>query len=161
MSTRIGIAADPVRADGSRSPPAGEVPGGGRAAEVVSGPGFPDMPRLELEQLLGQLIREPVPLRLADRSGHPASAGFPPGHPPMTGFLGVPVRIRRARRRDDEPGRGAGGLATTAPGSWTPPPRVPSRCPGRWPVGRSVFQKGNGEMEHARICSTLGWHPHA
>jgi len=125
MSARIGIPADPVRADGSRSPPAGEVPGGGRAAEVVSGPGFPDMPRLELEQLLGQLIREPVPLRLADRSGHPASAGFPPGHPPMTGFLGVPVRIRRARRRDDEPGRGAGGLATTAPGSWTPPPRVP------------------------------------
>jgi signal transduction histidine kinase len=43
--------------------------------------------------ILGQLIRKPVPLRLADLSGHPASAGFPPGHPPMTGFLGVPVRI--------------------------------------------------------------------
>jgi signal transduction histidine kinase len=43
--------------------------------------------------ILGLLIRKPVPLRLADLSGHPASAGFPPGHPPMTGFLGVPVRI--------------------------------------------------------------------
>jgi signal transduction histidine kinase len=43
--------------------------------------------------ILGLLIRKPVPLRLADLSGHPASAGFPPGHSPMTGFLGVPVRI--------------------------------------------------------------------
>jgi signal transduction histidine kinase len=43
--------------------------------------------------ILGLLIREPVPIRLADLSGHPASAGFPPWHPPMTGFLGVPVRI--------------------------------------------------------------------
>ena len=43
--------------------------------------------------ILGLLISEPVPLRLADLSGHPASAGVPPGHPPMTGFLGVPVRI--------------------------------------------------------------------
>ena len=183
MSTRIDIPADPVRADGSRSPPAAGTPGGARAAEVVSGLGFPDMPRLELDQLLvqlvdraddvlaaqgrlrgllranalvagelslpvvlrqivgaarelvgaryaalgvlgrdgeleqfvhagmdeelaarigelprgrgilGLLIRKPVPLRLADLSGHPASAGFPPGHPPMTGFLGVPVRI--------------------------------------------------------------------
>ena len=41
----------------------------------------------------GLLISEPTPPRLADLSGHPASAGFPPGHPPMTGFLGVPVRI--------------------------------------------------------------------
>ena len=43
--------------------------------------------------ILGLLIRKPVPLRLAALSGHPASTGFPPGHPPMTGFLGVPVRI--------------------------------------------------------------------
>ena len=43
--------------------------------------------------ILGLLISEPVPMRLADLSAHPASAGFPPGHPPMTGFLGVPVRI--------------------------------------------------------------------
>ena len=183
MSTRIDIPAGPVRADGPRSPPAAEIPGGARAADAVSGLGFPDIPRLELDQLLlqlvdraddvlatqgrlrgllranalvagelslpvvlrqivgaardlvgaryaalgvlgrdgeleqfvhagmdeelvgrigklprgrgilGLLIRKPVPLRLADLSGHPASAGFPPGHPPMTGFLGVPVRI--------------------------------------------------------------------
>ncbi len=43
--------------------------------------------------ILGLLSRNPVPIRLADLSAHPASAGFPPGHPPMTGFLGVPVRI--------------------------------------------------------------------
>ena len=183
MSTRIDIPADPVRADESRSPPVAEVPGGARAADAAGGLGFPDIPRLELDQLLvqlvdraddvlaaqgrlrgllranalvagelslpvvlrqivaaardlvgaryaalgvlgrdgeleqfvhagmdeelvgrigelprgrgilGLLIRKPVPLRLADLSGHPASAGFPPGHPPMTGFLGVPVRI--------------------------------------------------------------------
>ncbi len=44
--------------------------------------------------LLGLLIDDPRPLRLADISGHPASSGFPEGHPPMRGFLGVPVRIR-------------------------------------------------------------------
>lgn len=183
MSTRIDISADPVRADEPRSPPVAEIPGGARAADAAGGLGFPDIPRLELDQLLvqlvdraddvqaaqgrlrgllranalvagelslpvvlrqivaaardlvgaryaalgvlgrdgeleqfvhagmdeelvgrigelprgrgilGLLIRKPVPLRLADLSGHPASAGFPPGHPPMTGFLGVPVRI--------------------------------------------------------------------
>src|SRR5580704_8625411 len=183
MSTRIDIPADPVRADEPRSPPVADIPGGARAADAVSGLGFTDIPRLELDQLLvqlvdraddvlatqgrlrgllranaliagelslpvvlrqivaaardlvgaryaalgvlgrdgeldqfvhagmdeelvarigdlprgrgilGLLIRQPAPLRLADLSGHPASAGFPPGHPPMTGFLGVPVRI--------------------------------------------------------------------
>jgi len=44
--------------------------------------------------LLGLLIDDPRPLRLADISGHPASSGFPAGHPPMHGFLGVPVRVR-------------------------------------------------------------------
>jgi signal transduction histidine kinase len=44
--------------------------------------------------LLGMLIRDPRPLRLADISAHPASSGFPEGHPPMRGFLGVPVRVR-------------------------------------------------------------------
>ncbi|GGR84114.1 histidine kinase [Streptomyces aureoverticillatus] len=44
--------------------------------------------------LLGELIRNPQPLRLAELSDHPASAGFPPHHPPMHSFLGVPVRVR-------------------------------------------------------------------
>ena len=183
MGTRIGISADPARIGEPRSPPVADAPGGARAADAAGGLGFPDIPRLELDQLLvqlvdraddvlatqgrlrgllranalvagelslpvvlrqivaaardlvgaryaalgvlgrdgeleqfvhagmdeelaarigdlprgrgilGLLISEPVPLRLADLSGHPASAGFPPGHPPMTGFLGVPVRI--------------------------------------------------------------------
>jgi signal transduction histidine kinase len=43
--------------------------------------------------ILGLLIVEPQPLRLADLSAHPASVGFPPGHPPMRTFLGVPLRV--------------------------------------------------------------------
>ena len=44
--------------------------------------------------LLGELIRHPEPLRLADLQAHPSSYGFPPNHPPMTRFLGVPIRVR-------------------------------------------------------------------
>jgi len=44
--------------------------------------------------LLGELITNPRPLRLADMSAHPRSFGFPEGHPPMKTFLGAPVRIR-------------------------------------------------------------------
>jgi signal transduction histidine kinase len=44
--------------------------------------------------LLGLLIDDPQPLRLADIAAHPQSSGFPSGHPPMRSFLGVPVRIR-------------------------------------------------------------------
>lgn len=44
--------------------------------------------------LLGQLILDPRPLRIADLSTHESSVGFPPHHPPMRSFLGVPVRVR-------------------------------------------------------------------
>ncbi|MEV8474035.1 GAF domain-containing protein [Streptomyces sp. NPDC051173] len=44
--------------------------------------------------ILGELIRHPEPLRLAKLSEHPASYGFPPGHPPMHSFMGVPIRVR-------------------------------------------------------------------
>lgn len=44
--------------------------------------------------ILGELIRHPEPLRLAKLSDHPASYGFPPHHPPMNSFLGVPIRVR-------------------------------------------------------------------
>jgi signal transduction histidine kinase len=44
--------------------------------------------------VLGALIRDPRPLRLSDVSQHPHSYGFPEGHPPMVGFLGVPILIR-------------------------------------------------------------------
>ena len=44
--------------------------------------------------ILGLLIREPHPIRLPDLGEHPDSYGFPPNHPPMRGFLGVPIRVR-------------------------------------------------------------------
>ena len=44
--------------------------------------------------VLGLLIKEPHPLRLADISAHPESSGFPEGHPAMRSFVGVPVRVR-------------------------------------------------------------------
>jgi signal transduction histidine kinase len=44
--------------------------------------------------LLGELIREPKPLRLPDVNRHPHAYGFPPAHPPMYSFLGVPIMIR-------------------------------------------------------------------
>ena len=44
--------------------------------------------------VLGLLIADPRPLRLAHLSDHPDSFGFPPDHPPMTSFLGVPIKVR-------------------------------------------------------------------
>ncbi|MCU1456470.1 MAG: putative signal transduction histidine kinase [Actinomycetia bacterium] len=44
--------------------------------------------------ILGLLIVEPRPIRLARLGDHPDSYGFPDHHPPMTSFLGVPVRVR-------------------------------------------------------------------
>jgi signal transduction histidine kinase len=44
--------------------------------------------------VLGELIRSPRPLRMADVGSHPYSYGFPVGHPPMSAFLGVPVMVR-------------------------------------------------------------------
>jgi signal transduction histidine kinase len=58
--------------------------------------------------VLGLLIEQPRPLRLADVGRHPRSYGFPPGHPPMSNFLGVPVMVR---------GRAWGNLYLTEKGS--------------------------------------------
>ncbi|MDQ6732392.1 MAG: GAF domain-containing sensor histidine kinase [Actinomycetota bacterium] len=44
--------------------------------------------------VLGVLIKQPRPLRLADVGAHPSSYGFPAGHPPMHSFLGLPIMIR-------------------------------------------------------------------
>jgi signal transduction histidine kinase len=44
--------------------------------------------------ILGVLIRDAKPLRLHDLADDPRSVGFPPGHPPMKGFLGVPILLR-------------------------------------------------------------------
>jgi signal transduction histidine kinase len=60
--------------------------------------------------ILGLLIIDPRPIRLPDLSAHPESFGFPPNHPPMSSFLGVPIRVRGqvfgnlylTGKRDDE-----------------------------------------------------------
>jgi len=44
--------------------------------------------------ILGVLIRDAQPLRLHDLAEDPRSVGFPPAHPPMRSFLGVPVMLR-------------------------------------------------------------------
>jgi signal transduction histidine kinase len=44
--------------------------------------------------VLGLLIDDPQPLRLADVGAHPRSYGFPLSHPPMGNFLGVPILVR-------------------------------------------------------------------
>ncbi len=59
--------------------------------------GIGDDARAEIGELprgrgvLGELIRHPVPLRLAEVGRHPRSYGFPLGHPEMHSFLGVPI----------------------------------------------------------------------
>ena len=52
--------------------------------------------RPEFTGILGQLVTDPKPLRLRDLREHPLAQGFPPGHPEMTSFLGVPIRGRDA-----------------------------------------------------------------
>jgi signal transduction histidine kinase len=44
--------------------------------------------------ILGLLITQAAPIRLARIQDHPRSVGFPPNHPPMTSFLGVPIKVR-------------------------------------------------------------------
>ncbi len=61
--------------------------------------GLTDAARAEIGPLprghgiLGVLIREQRSLRLPDLGADPRSSGFPPDHPPMTSFLGVPIRL--------------------------------------------------------------------
>lgn len=76
--------------------------------------------------LLGALISDPHPIRLPDMASDPRAAGFPPHHPAMTSFLGVPVRVRnevfgnlyltnqRDGRFTDEDEQLIAALATTA-----------------------------------------------
>jgi signal transduction histidine kinase len=62
----------------------------GIASEVQTEIGEPPHGR----GILGVLIREARPLRLHDISEDPRSVGFPPGHPVMRTFLGVPIMLR-------------------------------------------------------------------
>ncbi|MFO7778758.1 MAG: GAF domain-containing protein, partial [Nitriliruptoraceae bacterium] len=43
--------------------------------------------------VLGLLISHPETIRLEDLRAHPHAYGFPPGHPPMRSFVGVPIRV--------------------------------------------------------------------
>jgi signal transduction histidine kinase len=62
----------------------------GMAPEVQTEIGDPPHGR----GVLGVLIQDARPLRLHDLTEDPRSVGFPPGHPPMHSFLGVPIRLR-------------------------------------------------------------------
>ena len=94
---------------------AAAVSGARYGALGVLGPGQPDLERGLVEfvttgldskavraighpphgrGILGLLITDPKPRRIADIAAHPASFGFPPHHPPMRSFLGVPIRVR-------------------------------------------------------------------
>ena len=87
------------------------------------------------EGILGLLILDPRPLRLPDLSAHPDAVGFPPGHPTMRSFLGMPVRFREELLGNiyltDEPsGRPSSPRPTRAfcpPWPW--PPASPSTMP--------------------------------
>ena len=115
--------------------------------------------------MLGVLIDDPRPLRLHDVGEHPRSYGFPPGHPPMRRFLGVPIVIR---------GEAWGNLYLTekADGERSTPsdeeavassptgPRSRSRTPGStatWPrVARSWSAPCAGCEATAAIARAVG-----
>jgi signal transduction protein with GAF and PtsI domain len=90
--------------------------------------------------VLGELISDPRPLRLADVGAHPHSYGVPAGHPHMKTFLGVPVLVagqpfgnllgeKRGSRRQ----------RLTSATSWMGKARsLPGRVThGVWPTARS------------------------
>ena len=73
-------------------------PEGGLEQFITVGMGPEDIARIghlpEGHGLLGALIADPHPIRTPTIADHPLSTGFPKGHPPMTSFLGVPIRVR-------------------------------------------------------------------
>ena len=64
----------------------------GADSETVEAIGNPP----EGRGILGLLIVDPRPIRMTDLTEHPDSYGFPPGHPQMRSFLGVPILVRGA-----------------------------------------------------------------
>ena len=102
---------------GARYGALGVIGSNGRLIEFVTD-GIDDQTRQRIGDLpqghgvLGLLIEDPRPLRLHDIGQHPRSVGFPPNHPPMHSFLGVPVRTREevfgnlylAEKHGDGPG---------------------------------------------------------
>jgi signal transduction histidine kinase len=85
---------------GARYAALGVIDASGSELEQFITHGIDDGLRVEIGALprgrgiLGVLIREAQPLRLHDLAEDPRSVGFPPGHPPMRSFLGVPIMLR-------------------------------------------------------------------
>ena len=73
----------------------------GRTVESFTTHGIPEEMQARIgppprgHGILGLVIREARPIRLPDLTRHPDSFGFPPHHPPMRSFLGVPIVGRR------------------------------------------------------------------
>ncbi|SEL24083.1 GAF domain-containing sensor histidine kinase [Rhodococcus maanshanensis] len=74
------------------------APGGGLSEFVYEGIGADERATMghlpEGRGLLGLLIDDPRPVRIRELDRHAASVGFPPNHPPMSSFLGVPIIVR-------------------------------------------------------------------
>jgi signal transduction histidine kinase len=85
---------------GARYAGLGVVDPSGRSLERFMTVGVSDEVRVAIGDepvgrgLLGVVIREAQPFRLHDIADDPRSVGFPPGHPPMRTFLGVPILLR-------------------------------------------------------------------
>ncbi len=85
---------------GARYAALGVIDASGSELEQFVTHGIDDGLRAEIGSLprgrgvLGVLIRDAKPLRLHDLAEDPRSVGFPPGHPPMRSFLGVPIMLR-------------------------------------------------------------------
>ena len=85
---------------GARYAALGVIDRAGRELERFVTTGVDEETRAEIGDLprgrgiLGVLIREAKAVRLHDLTEDPRSVGFPPGHPPMQSFLGVPVVLR-------------------------------------------------------------------
>jgi signal transduction histidine kinase len=85
---------------GARYAALGVIDASGSELEQFITHGIGDDLRAEIGDLprgrgvLGALIRDARHLRLDDLHADPRSVGFPPGHPPMRSFLGVPIMLR-------------------------------------------------------------------
>lgn len=86
---------------GSRYAAVGMLAPDGRSLETFTTSGLTPEQRERIGTLpkghgiLGLVIHKGHSIRLADLGAHPASVGFPPHHPPMSSFLGVPIVGRR------------------------------------------------------------------
>ena len=119
--------------------------------------------------ILGLLIVDAKPLRLPDLREHPDSYGFPPNHPPMRSFLGVPIRVRdevfgnlyltdkTSRRGVHRRRRGAGrrpGRGRRRRHRERPPPRARSRS---WRCSRTASASpATSTTRSSSACSPPG-----